>query len=82
MDAELFAGHHCPRCGSVVGLSVGVGGELRCPGCAGPMQTAPGGPNMRILTNVNCKNCGTRIGLLTVVGSDSLNCPSCGKSLQ
>jgi len=83
MGAELFAGHHCPRCGSVVGLSVGVGGgELHCPGCGGPMQAAPGGPNMRILTNVNCKNCGTRIGLLTVVGGDSPNCPSCGKPLQ
>ncbi len=82
MDAEVFVGHHCPKCGTTIALSAGVGGPLRCPGCGGPMQAAPGGPNTRVLTNVKCKNCGSQFGMISVVGTESVNCPSCGKPLQ
>lgn len=81
MDAEVFVGHHCPKCGTTIGLSAGVGGPLRCPGCGGPMQAAPGGPQVRALANVQCKSCGSRFGAMIVVGSKSINCPSCGKPL-
>lgn len=81
MDAEVFVGHHCPKCETTVALSAGVGGPLRCPGCGGPMQAASGGPNTRVLTNVQCKNCSSKFGMISVVGTESVNCPSCGKPL-
>lgn len=82
MDGEVFIGHHCSVCGTTIGVSAGVGGSLSCPGCGGPMQASPGGPGVRVLANVSCKNCGTKIGMMCVVGTDSVNCPSCGKSIE
>ena len=82
MDAEIFIGHHCPVCGTTIGISAGVGGPLRCPGCGGPMQAAPNGPDIHVLTNVKCKNCGSMFGMMSVVGTKSINCPSCGKPLK
>lgn len=82
MDAEVFVGHHCPRCGTTVGLSAAVGGQLRCPGCGGSMQAAPGGPSVHVLTNVQCKSCGSMFGVMSVVGGDSVDCPSCGQPIQ
>lgn len=82
MNGEVFIGHHCSVCGTTIGVSGGVGGPLNCPGCGGPMQAAPGGPSVRVLTNVSCKNCGTKIGMMSVVGTDSVNCPSCGESIE
>jgi len=81
MEGEVFIGHHCPHCGTTIGLAAGVGGQLKCPGCGGPMQSAPGGPNMKVLTNVKCNNCGSMFGMISIVGSDSPKCPSCGKPL-
>lgn len=81
MGGEIFVGHHCPKCGSTVALSAGVGGPLRCPGCGGPMQAASGGPDTRIIANVKCDNCGSIFGAISVVGSKSIECPSCGKPL-
>ena len=81
MDGEVFVGHHCPVCGSTIGIAAGVGGPLKCPGCGGPMQAASDGPPTRVLANVTCKGCGSRFGMISIVGSSEAKCPSCGESL-
>jgi len=80
MDANVFIGHHCPKCGSTVGLAAGVGGKLTCPGCGGPMQAAPGGPKVQVLANVTCRSCGSQFGLISAVGG-AAKCPQCGSAL-
>ena len=80
-DADVFIGHHCPHCGTTVGVTASVGGGTpKCPGCGGPLQAAPGGPKVKVLTNVKCNSCGTQIGMLSVVGGEA-NCPTCGSKL-
>ncbi len=79
MAAHVFTGHYCPTCKTSIGLAVGLGAELRCPGCGGPFQAAPGGPKIPVVANVACKKCGFAASLK--VGGDD-NCPSCGEPLR
>ena len=76
-EANVFFGHHCPRCGTTIGFAAAIG-NLRCPGCGGPMQAGSGGPPIRNLANFRCKRCGSMIGMLTSVGNATIKCPSCG----
>jgi hypothetical protein len=80
-DADIFIGHHCPNCGTTIGVVVGVGGGTqRCPGCGGPMQAGKGGPGVQVLTNVTCKGCGSQYGMITAIGGKA-TCGSCGGPL-
>ncbi|MFC1962538.1 hypothetical protein ACFLWB_00855 [Chloroflexota bacterium] len=79
MDGEAFVGHYCSTCGTTVGLAAGAEETLRCPGCGGPMQTAPVESDIRVLMNVSCDNCGSTVGMMCALGSKAVNCPSCGQ---
>ena len=81
MESNVFIGHHCPKCGTTVGVATAVGSSLKCPGCGGPMQAAPGGPSVKVLSNVKCKQCGSSFGVISVVGAQP-NCPCCGSALS
>ena len=81
MESNVFIGHHCPRCNTTIGTYASVGGTPTCPGCGGPLQAAPGGPQTQVLANVVCSGCGSRFGMVSVVGGEA-KCPTCGKKLK
>jgi DNA-directed RNA polymerase subunit RPC12/RpoP len=82
IEANVFFGHHCSRCGTTIGVAAAVGiGTLTCPVCGGPMEAAPGGPPVRNLANVVCKKCGSVFGMIVSVGSSDIRCPKCGEPL-
>lgn len=82
MDVNVFVGHHCPRCGTVIGIYSSVGGgELRCPGCGGEMRAAKGDPKVTVIANARCANCNLFIGVYSGVGGDGC-CPNCGGALD
>lgn len=81
MESNVFVGHHCPRCGTTIGLYGSVGGTPKCPVCGGPLQASPGGPKTHVLANVKCSGCGASFGIISVVG-DEPKCPSCGTNLK
>lgn len=76
MEANVFVGHHCPKCGTTIATAVSVGGALSCPGCGGPMIPAAGGPRTTVIANFKCDSCGTQIGMMSVAG-DGPKCPTC-----
>jgi len=78
-EANVFFGHHCPKCGTTVGVAASIGSQT-CPGCGGPMQATPGGPPTRAIANVVCKKCGTQVGMMVSVGGEP-RCPSCHELL-
>lgn len=80
MEANVFIGHHCPKCGTTIGTYASVGGQAVCPGCGGPLVAAPGGPPVTVIANASCKKCGFHTGLLSVVGGQA-KCPGCGGPL-
>jgi PHP family Zn ribbon phosphoesterase len=45
------------------------------------LVAAPGGPKTTTIANASCKECGTRFGLLSIVGGEA-KCPHCGGALS
>lgn len=72
VETDIYFGHFCPKCGTAIGTAVSVGGPLTCPGCGGPMTTAPGGPQTTSRANVECPSCHAKIGFIGVHGPDAV----------
>lgn len=79
--SEVFVGHYCPTCNTSIELYVVAGGPGKCPGCGGPLQAAPCGPQGRTITNFTCGDCGHSVGLMVVQGGDA-KCPGCGTPID
>lgn len=73
MEANVYFGYKCPKCGSTVGVgtTVGVSENLPCPTCATPMVPDPKG--QASAANVYCPRCKIAVGL-----ANSDRCPDCG----
>jgi rRNA maturation endonuclease Nob1 len=78
MNAQVFYGYKCPKCGSTVDVnaSVMVGGSPRskpaCPSCGADME-----PNLAAkgtTLNAHCRKCNSVFGVIS-----SNVCPTCGE---
>jgi len=82
MNTDVFVEHHCPRCGTTIGISAAVGvGDQHCPGCGGPLVAGSGGQNVTVIVNAKCTECDFSASLYSAVGGDS-SCPQCGGKLE
>ena len=80
MEVNIFIGHHCPACNTIIGTSVSLWGKQKCPGCGGPLTRASGKMQPKALANARCKSCGSQFGYISSIDGN-INCPQCKADL-